>query len=250
MDRPPDPAASRRLAAAVEAADRYRGSLGEDFEPCAVDYAAGRALDMAGRPDRAVEVWLGALEHASARGWPALMNALTDAARRLGAELEVAARLEARAEALPELHLWRGHLLRLAGEAEAALPCLDRAWERTQGELRFTALTETLQVLVDLGRLDQAISRCREALPALPDHALALRVSLAGLLTRAGQAEDALAELDGLLAEAPRLGVAHLNRGAALLRLGRRAEAERALQAAVSLDASTSSAAARLWATP
>ena len=224
--------------------------MGSDFEPCAVGYAAGRVLDMAGRPDLAVKVWLEALEHPSARGWPCLMNALVGAARRLGQERELAEALEPRAEVLDELHLWRGHLLRRVGEPEAALPILERAWDRTEGALRFTAATERLQVLVDLGRLPEAITVCQEALAALPEQGLSLTVSLAGLLTRAGRAEEALMILDDLLDQLPDLGVAHMNRGAALLRLGRRAEAEAALSTAKNLDPSIFEAANRLLATP
>lgn len=244
MARSPDPAPT--VHAAREAGRLYRASLGSDFEPCAVAYAAGCAVAMAGQHEEAIEVWLAALDEPSARGWPYLMNALVASATRAGRRREVAGRLEARAEALPELHLWRGHLLRLAGDLEAALPCLERAWGATEGELRFTAAAERLQVLVELGRLEEAVDRCREALDALPSHEASLRVSLGGLLTRAGRPEEALVELDALLARRPGLGVAHLNRGAALLRLGRADEAQAALRAAINLDTSTFSAAQRL----
>ena len=203
-------------ATALEAGSVYAASVGLDFEASAVAYAQGRALEVAGAHEAALDRWLQALDEPTARGWPALMNGVVRAARRLGREREVAEGLLEREARIPELGLWAGHLYRLAGAPLEALGPLERAGVLPQLEVRYTALTEELQVLVDLGRLERAIARCREGIEALPTRALLLRVSLGGLLTRAGQPAAALEVLDAVLLEAPNLGVAQHNRGLAL----------------------------------
>ncbi|MCB9760782.1 MAG: tetratricopeptide repeat protein [Alphaproteobacteria bacterium] len=242
----PPSADVRLLEAARSAASAYRASLGPRFEPSAVAYAAGRALAMAGHPAAAVDAWLAALDEPTARGWPYLMNALVQAARALGREAEVAAALGARAERLPELHLWQGHLLRLSGDAAAALAPLTRAEALHQGDLRYTATTERVRALDALGRLDEARAVCEAAIAAQPDYALPLQVSLAGLTSKAGDPAAAVALLDAALARAPAFAEAHLNRGGALLRLGDRDAAQAAFAEALRLNPALAPAARQL----
>lgn len=239
---PPTPRARAARAAVAE----YRASLGEDFEPSAVAYAAGRALRAAGCAEEALAVWLAALDEPTARGWPYLMNALVAVALELGRGEELASFLGARADRLPELHLWRGHVLARLGGDEAALEPLGRAVALLDGELRFTAVNEQMQALLALDRAAEALDLCREARAWLPVYALPLSVSEAGLLTRLDRAEEALKLLDSLLERWPALAVAWLNRGAALARLGRGEEARAALDRAEVLDPATAEAAARI----
>ena len=245
MAPPANSAPGRALASCRAAMAAYRSSLGEDFEPCAVAYAEGRVLSLAGFPDLARETWLAALALPSARGWPYLMNALVGVSE--GREREVAEALGQHAARLPELALWQGHLMRRAGDAAAALPLLADAERRNDGELRFTATNERMSALLELGRLDEALDVCVAAVAAQAAYAVPLRVSQAGLLTRACRADEALEVLDAVLDAHPTAGVAWLNRGAALLRLGRRTEARDALDRAVACDAGCAVAAAGLW---
>lgn len=237
---------SPRARAARAAVEEYRASLGEDFEPSAIAYAAGRALRAAGCADEAYQTWLGALDLPSARGWPYLMNALVAVALELGRGEDLASSLGERADRLPELHLWRGHLLSRLGAHEEALGPLARGVALLEGELRFTAVHEQMQALLALDRAEEALILCREARAGLPERALPLTVSEAGLLTRLDRPEEALELLDPLLERWPGLAAAWLNRGAALARLGRGEAAREALAWATRLEPGLEAAAARI----
>ncbi|MCB9795079.1 MAG: tetratricopeptide repeat protein [Alphaproteobacteria bacterium] len=236
----------RRLAAARTAAAEYRASLGADFEASALGYAAGQALMMAGQPEAALARWLEALDAPTARGWPVMMNAMVAAAQALDTLEDLAQAFSERAQRLPELLLWEGYTLRLAGRPEAALGPLARAEAVHEGEIRYTASTERLRALVDLGRLEEAVAVCVASAQAQPAFGLSFEVSRAGLLARLGQAEAALALLEAVLARSPGYADAHVNRGGLLVRMGRVEEGRAALEMATRLNPGLAGEARRL----
>lgn len=217
------------------AARTWRTALGPEFEPCAVGYAEGRVLAAAGLLEEALARWLQALDEPTARGWPCLMNALVAVGRTLGRERALAAEMAARSGRLEELVLWQGHLLRLAGSPKEALAPLCEAERRLPGTLRYTATTERLRALLALDRTQEALAVCDLALRRQPGFTPGLTVSRAGILAAQGHLQQALSLLDTVIARHPDLPEAHLNRGGALMRLGRRQEALAALQAATRL---------------
>ncbi len=216
----------------------YRASLGPTFEASAIAYASGRALAVAGHPEQALHTWLDALDAPTARGWPVMMNALVEVALELGDVQATVDRLATRADHLPELHLWIGVLAARAGDPTTAERAFATAEARTTGDLRFTATTERLKVLLALGRVGDAIDAVTAAISAQPAHEVSLRSSRAGLLNRAGRPEAALEDLSRVLQLAPDFAPAWLNQGSALARLDRLAEAREALDRAVTLDPS------------
>jgi len=229
----------------VHAAVRtYAASVGEDFDRCALGYAAGQALALSGNSAGALETWLAALHHPGAQGWPVLMNAVYEAALTTGAAAHTRDILDRKACELAELHLWSGLLSRSLGEVDRALTAFALAAEGT-GELAFTAVTEQVRTLVDNDRLDRALAVCERAISRDTSGTLLLRTTRAGLLNRLGRPEDALVELDAVLAQAPRLAPAWLNRASALLRTGHK-DAEDALHQAISIDPTLAPTAARL----
>jgi len=235
------------LADAVDtAAAAYRTSLGPTFESSAIAYATGKAHQLAGHPEAAWSTWVAALEAPSARGWPVMMNALVAVTLELGRVQQTVDHLARHADRLPELHLWVGVLASRVGDFSTAEVAFGHAEQRTTGELRFTATTERLQVLLALERLSEALAAVGTAIHQQPQHEVALRTSRAGVLNRSGRPADALTDLDRVLSIAPGFAPAWLNRGSALARLGRTKEAQDALAKAVQLDPTLAGPAAAL----
>lgn len=228
------PAADVEVVEAAGAA--YRTSLGPSFESSAVAYARGQALRLAGHPERALHTWLDSFGSPHARGWPVMMNAVVETALQVSAVQATVDRLAQHADRLPELHLWVGVLASRANDPVTAELAYGRAAATTSGELSFTATTERLRVLLALDRLDDALAAVTEAMDRLPQHQGALRTSRAGVLNRAGRSAEALLDVDQVLATHPDFAPAWLNRGSALVRLGRPTEARESLARAVSLD--------------
>lgn len=224
----------------------YGDAVPVGFEPSAVAYAAGSAWAAAGHPERALSVWLDALALPSARGWPLLMNGVLAVAEDLGCCGQTASALSEHVDRLPELHLWMGVLWRQDGQLEQALRSLQQAQRLTEGELRFTATTERLRLLVALGRLEEAVVVARDAVRGQPDHATELGVSLGGLLNRLHRPNEALGVLASVLERAPGFAPAWLNQGSALWKLGRREAAQTAFSRAVALDPTLAGPAAAI----
>jgi Flp pilus assembly protein TadD len=112
------------------------------------------------------------------------------------------------------------------GEHELARPRLEEALRRSP---RDASLWHALGVVcLGLEELDDAEHAYRSGLMADP-HALENRIGLATLAVVRDDPAEALREYDLILAERPRFGDASLGRSWALLRLGRLAEAEKAL---------------------
>jgi len=232
-------------AAARAALGIYAHSLGPEFDRCAMDYAAGRVLQLSGQLDAALDTWLKALSHPGARGWPVLMNAVYEVALDLNRASQARDVMDQHSPALPELHLWSGLLSRQLGEVDRALMSLQAAQATTDGDLQFTAATERIRILVAHGRTSEALIVCDDALAQAIDSPLLLRTTRAGLLNRLDRASEALVELDAILQHIPTLAPAWLNRGSALLRLGH-PDAHESFQKAIQLDPSLSSVAAQL----
>jgi tetratricopeptide (TPR) repeat protein len=112
------------------------------------------------------------------------------------------------------------------GEHELARPRLEEALRRAP---RDASLWHALGVVcLGLEELDDAEHAYRSGLVADP-HALQNRIGLATVAVVRDDPAEALREYDLILAERPRFGDAALGRSWALLRLGRLAEAEKAL---------------------
>ncbi len=232
-------------AAAHAAIDIYAHALGPEFDPCAIDYAAGRLLLLSGHVDAALDRWLEALSRPGARGWPVLMNAIYETALRVNRAVEVRDVLDRHAASLAELHLWSGLLSRHLAQADRALASLEAAQNTTTGDLQFTAATERIRTLVAHERTAEALQVCDEVLGDGLDNPVLLRTTRASLLNRLDRAGEALTELEAILQHHPTLAPAWLNRGSALLRLGH-PDAHASLREAVRLDPSLASAAATL----
>lgn len=235
------PDSDATVAAARQSIQDYRAGIGDDFEPCALAYAHGQALRLAGDPAGALDTWLAALDAPTAAPWPWLMNALVALARTTGAAPRVAAALAARTARHPELALWRGHLLRTTQDP-LAVSVLMQARDTLRGPLHHSATTELLQALDAEGRHAEALALCDES--AHPE----LAASAVALLCRLGRPAEALARADALVQAAPGLAAGWLNRGAAQLHLGRRAAADTSLARCLQLQPSLAGAVAALRA--
>lgn len=97
------------------------------------------------------------------------------------------------------------------------------------------ARTDLGGLLMMLGRFDEALDLCREALAARPGHPPALQ-NLIGALMGLERFDEADAECRALLARDPGCGAAHLGLGMSLAARGRLAEAEQAFLRARDLD--------------
>lgn len=223
-------------SAVTAAAAAYRASLGDTFEESALAYATGEAYRVSGQPARALQAWLDGLAAPTARGWPVMMNALVAVALELGRVQQTADDLAHHADRIPELHLWIGVLAAGAGDVHTAEVAFANAEASTTGDVRFTATTERVRMLLSLDRAADAVDVLGHALALQPAQELALRTSRAGVLNRLGRPEAALEDLDAVLAMAPSFAPAWLNRGSALARLGHDTDARAALDRAVALD--------------
>jgi tetratricopeptide (TPR) repeat protein len=128
------------------------------------------------------------------------------------------------------------------GEAELAEPRLVEALRR---DARNAEAWHTLGLVrARLGNLDGAVEAYRSGLRADP-HALGNRVGLATIALLRGDAAAALVEYDALVAARPKFADAHLGRSWALMKLGRLDDAQRALDRAQELGASSRSLGAQ-----
>jgi tetratricopeptide (TPR) repeat protein len=128
------------------------------------------------------------------------------------------------------------------GEAELAEPRLVEALRR---DARNAEAWHTLGLVrARLGNLDGAVEAYRSGLRADP-HALDNRVGLATVALLRGDAAAALAEYDALVAARPKFADAQLGRSWALMKLGRLDDAQRALDRAQELGASSRSLGAQ-----
>lgn len=160
------------------------------------------------------------------------------------------ASLESRDFAAAEKELRRA--LELQQPADAVLPLLARAMselgqpgeltqrygERRLAEPRAQAEFQTLLGNAYLGQDDRAAAAkaYAAALAAQPDFAAA-RLGQAAILAAEGRRDEALARVDAILAEAPKLAAAHGLRARLLLAGGDLDGGRKALQAAVDADA-------------
>jgi tetratricopeptide (TPR) repeat protein len=128
------------------------------------------------------------------------------------------------------------------GEAELAEPRLVEALRR---DSRKAEAWHALGLArARLGNLDGATLAYQSGLRADP-RALENRVGLATLALLRGDAAAALAEYDALVSARPHFADAHLGRSWALMKLGRLDDAQRALDRAEELDASSRPLAAQ-----
>lgn len=128
-------------------------------------------------------------------------------------------------------HLNLGHVLDLQGKEEA------RKWYQSAIALdprSMWAHNNYASILVDLGRIDEAIFHARAALEIDPVFPMA-HANLASALNRANKPEEALQHARQALRSRPSLAVAHFEAGNALLNLGRLAEALEHYEAEVKL---------------
>ncbi len=209
----------RQHAVAVSAAE-YSASLGPTFSSAPVAYATGRVTEMAGDDEGALAIYLRVFDDPASSAWPYLMNAIVQVAQRRGAESTTAHALAAHTERLPELHLWRGHLLRLAHRYDESIAALEDATHTTTGDVLRTAIAERARAFVENGDLPGAIEWCSIAMRKWPDDRALHQTSRAGLYNQIGNPVAGLADADAVLLHHPMFAEAHLNRASALLRLG------------------------------
>lgn len=133
-----------------------------------------------------------------------------------------------------EAHLQLGIALLERGDADEALPALERAVRLGPGvPERLNALAQAYEAA---GRDASATKRLyREALRIAPARA-DIRVNYGRFLQARGQVDEALREYTAAAEEEPWLAEAHFNRGTALLQQGDREAAEASLNEALRLD--------------
>ena len=229
------------IASACEQAfEDYPRSLGDRYEPASATYAAGRVLELLGQPEQALDVYINALSEPSAQPWSLLLNALVRSAKASGLQEAAAIWLAERAAEpplMPELALVSGHLYASLGRPNDALPLLQTCQtELANHPLSYWAARELMGALVALGRIPEAIETGQDAIVRHPQQEGELRSDLAGLFAASCRFEESLAQAKLALACEPQLAIAHFVFGAALLKLGRRAEAEQEMTTAVELD--------------
>ncbi len=119
------------------------------------------------------------------------------------------------------------HARELLGKTRGAIEAMERAVDAAgpSGEARAWAVTQLGAILLDLGRLDAAGDRFREALAASPGFGPAL-AGLAGVAKARGRLAAAVRLYRRAFAARPDAGVA-VDLGDVLAQLGRETEAER-----------------------
>ena len=125
-----------------------------------------------------------------------------------------------------------GQALHALKRAPDALDCLDKACALAPDDPAI--LNQHANVLVTLGRPEEALAEFRQVLARLPNHVEArLNCGLAQAML--GFPEQALADFDTAVQFAPGHPGVHYNRGVALLKLGRYAEAVEANNRALAI---------------
>ncbi len=167
----------------------YQQSMGAEVDDAGALHARARLLEATGAHGEALGIWLELLERPVPKLRPALLHALIRCALRDGELDRVSAALEARAQHLPVVRVWRGYLLRQAARPADAVPVLTAALDTPiEDDERFQAVRELVLALAELGQFDQAAHRCAVEAQRLPQHADWLLTSRDGLLSHRSSA--------------------------------------------------------------
>jgi len=222
--RPADPFSWFCLGQAIQAADPQSSEVISAFE------RALEKIELLGHEHRD-ESYLAAL-------WINLVRALVRAGRSREA-LDVSRRALCDFAGSPDLHFLRGKLLLDAGHVAAACreleECLTPAAARfflrqDPGAISYAAETQLAIFCLKLGQLDRAVRTLRHAVECAPAAFHLPRFLLGILLISRGAAAEAEPLLAAVVAQRPQDFDARLHWARALLALGRRAQAEDALQ--------------------